>query len=50
LLGSVLAEYPRDAVALQVVHSVDYVRGETPALRDRIEAVLPAWSPDTVGR
>ena len=49
LLASVLAEYPRDAVALQVLHSVDYVRGEVPALRDRVAAVLPAWSPGTVG-
>jgi tetratricopeptide (TPR) repeat protein len=49
LLGSVLAEHPRDAVALQVVHSVDYVRGEVPALRSRIEAVLPAWSPTIAG-
>lgn len=49
LLASILAEYPRDAVALQVVHSVDYVRGEVPALRSRIEAVLPAWSPGTAG-
>jgi tetratricopeptide (TPR) repeat protein len=49
LLASVLAEYPLDAVALQVVHSVDYVRGEVPALRDRIEAVLPAWSRTTPG-
>ena len=49
LLASVLAECPRDAVALQVVHSVDYVRGEVPALRSRIESVLPAWSPTTAG-
>ena len=44
LLGSVLAEYPRDAVALQIAHSVDYVRGEVPALKNRIVAALPAWS------
>lgn len=49
LLGSLVAEYPVDAVALQVVHSVDYVRGETTALKDRIAAALPAWSPATPG-
>jgi tetratricopeptide (TPR) repeat protein len=44
LLGSVLREQPRDALALQVAHSFDYVRGDAHALRDRIESVFPAWS------
>jgi hypothetical protein len=49
LLGSVLSEFPRDALALQVAHSVDYVRGEVASLKDRIVAALPAWSPATPG-
>ena len=44
LLGSLLREHPRDALALQVAHSFDYVRGDAHALRDRVETVLPAWS------
>jgi tetratricopeptide (TPR) repeat protein len=49
LLGSVLSESPRDVVALQVAHSVDYVRGEVASLKDRVAAVLPAWSRDIPG-
>ena len=49
LLGSVLSEFPRDALALQVAHSVDYVRGEVAALKNRNEAALPAWSSATPG-
>ena len=49
LLGSVLSEFPRDALALQVAHSVDYVRGEVAALKNRIAAALPAWSSATPG-
>lgn len=49
LLGSLLAEYPRDVLALQVAHSCDYLRGEVRDLRGRIEAALPAWSAATVG-
>jgi len=44
LLGNLLREQPRDALALQVAHSFDYVRGDAHALRDRVETVLPAWS------
>jgi hypothetical protein len=49
LLGSVLSEFPRDAVALQFAHSVDYVRGEVASLKSRIAAALPAWSSATPG-
>jgi tetratricopeptide (TPR) repeat protein len=49
LLGSVLREYPRDALALQVVHSLDYVRGDARALRNRVESVMPFWSAEAPG-
>jgi tetratricopeptide (TPR) repeat protein len=44
VLGSVLREHPRDALALHVCQSFDYVRGDTRALRDRVARALPAWS------
>jgi len=49
LLAGVLREQPRDALALQVAHSLDYVRGDAHALRNRVESVLPAWSAETPG-
>jgi hypothetical protein len=49
LLASVLSEFPLDAVALQIAHSVDYVRGEAALLKSRVAAALPAWSASTPG-
>ena len=49
LLGSLLHEYPRDALALQVAHSFHYVRGDAHSLRSRVETVLPAWSAEIPG-
>ena len=49
VLGSLLREHPRDALALQIAHSFDYLRGDAQALRRRVEAVLPAWSAETPG-
>lgn len=43
-LGELLCRHPRDVLALQVAHTLDYVTGETTRMRDRIAAVLPAWS------
>jgi len=49
LLASVLREHPRDALALQMAHSFDYIRGDAHALRDRVETVLHAWSAEIPG-
>ena len=44
LHGAILAEYPRDVLALQVAHSCDYIRGDARSLKRRAAAVIPAWS------
>ncbi|MFL6673842.1 MAG: tetratricopeptide repeat protein [Massilia sp.] len=48
-LGELLQWYPRDALALQVAHVFDYVTGDAERMRERVEAVLPAWSPTLPG-
>jgi len=48
-LESVLVEYPRDIVALQVAHLMDFYRGDALNLRNRISRVLPEWSPQVPG-
>ncbi|WP_150304845.1 tetratricopeptide repeat protein [Pseudomonas saliphila] len=41
--------YPRDMVALQAGHLIDFYRANSRNLRDRIARVLPQWSADTPG-
>ncbi|MCE9657578.1 MAG: hypothetical protein K8R60_03395 [Burkholderiales bacterium] len=48
-LGTLLGQEPRDPLALHAAHSFDYVTGDTLRLRDRVAAVLPAWSGDLPG-
>jgi hypothetical protein len=43
-LGELLRSCPRDVLALHMAHGFDYVTGDVPQLRDRVAAVLPAWS------
>jgi tetratricopeptide (TPR) repeat protein len=43
------ARYPRDLLALQAGHLIDFYRADARDLRDRIARVLPKWSPDTPG-
>ncbi|MGF1628037.1 MAG: tetratricopeptide repeat protein [Kiloniellaceae bacterium] len=40
---------PRDLVALQCGHLVDFYRANARSLRDRIARALPQWSPETPG-
>jgi tetratricopeptide (TPR) repeat protein len=48
-LDRVLAAYPRDALALQVGHLMDFARGDALNLRNRVSRVLPAWDERTPG-
>lgn len=41
--------YPRDLVALQSGHLMDFYRANARDLRDRIARALPQWSPDVPG-
>ncbi|WP_111413032.1 tetratricopeptide repeat protein [Billgrantia lactosivorans] len=41
--------YPRDLLALQAGHLVDFYRANARNLRDRIARVLPHWSPEIPG-
>src|SRR5262249_36012282 len=42
-LDRVLAVHPRDALALQAGHLMDFYRGDALNLRNRISRVLPHW-------
>lgn len=42
LLGQLLAEAPRDLLALHAAHSLDDLTGDVEQLADRVAAVLPA--------
>ncbi len=42
-LAELAADHPRDALALQAGHQVDFFTGNSRMLRDRIAAALPEW-------
>ena len=48
-LDRVLVDHPRDILALQVAHLMDFNRGDALNLRNRIARTLPVWSPSMPG-
>jgi len=48
-LEDLSARFPRDTLALQTGHQVDFFRGDSRMLRDRIARALPAWDPGVPG-
>jgi hypothetical protein len=49
ILEDLSAEYPRDALALQVGHQIDFFTGSSRMLRDRIARALPHWTRSVPG-
>jgi tetratricopeptide (TPR) repeat protein len=49
LYGAVLADYPRDSLALQLAHLGDFYLGQSGQLRDRVARTLWAWDPSVPG-
>ena len=48
-LSNLLARHPRDLLALQVVHALDYAIGDVDSMVERVAGVLHAWSSDMPG-
>ena len=48
-LEDLSARFPRDTLALQAGHQIDFFRGDSRMLRDRIARALPAWDPGVPG-
>ncbi|HET9383669.1 MAG TPA: tetratricopeptide repeat protein [Gemmatimonadales bacterium] len=48
-LEDLSVDYPRDGLALQAGHLVDFFVGDSRMLRDRIARALPAWSGSVPG-
>ena len=48
-LDRLLAEYPRDLLALQIGHLADFYHGDRDNMRGRIARALPAWTRDDPG-
>jgi tetratricopeptide (TPR) repeat protein len=48
-LDRLLAEYPRDLLALQVGHLADFYHADRDNLRGRVARALPAWSREDEG-
>ena len=48
-LDQLLHDDPRDVLALQAAHAMDYITGDLEQMRVRIEQLLPAWDTDLPG-
>jgi hypothetical protein len=47
--GAIATEHPRDLIAIQAAHVIDFYLGDSIMLRDRIAQVLPQWNADVPG-
>jgi tetratricopeptide (TPR) repeat protein len=47
--GELVVDYPRDSVALQVAHALDFRLGQRTMLRDRVAEVFPHWDASVPG-
>ncbi len=48
-LDHVLVDHPRDALAVQAAHLMDFYRGDALNLRNRVSRVLPHWDESVPG-
>ena len=49
IYGEILIDHPRDTLALQVAHALDFYLGQSALIRDRIARLLPHWSEQVPG-
>jgi len=49
VLADLATDHPRDALALQAGHQIDFFTGNAAMLRGRIERALPAWDEGMAG-
>ena len=49
LYGAIAIEHPRDLIALQAGHLIDFYLGDSIMLRDRIAQALPYWNHEVPG-
>ena len=49
IYGEILIDHPRDTLALQLAHALDFYLGQSALLRDRIARALPHWSEQVPG-
>ena len=49
LYAAITIEHPRDIVALQAAHIIDFYLGDSTMLRDHVAQLLPHWNHDVPG-
>src|SRR5262245_29731573 len=49
LYGAVAIDHPRDLIAIQAAHIIDFYLGDSIMLRDHVAEAMPYWSPDVPG-
>ncbi len=49
LYGKIVIDYPRDLLAVQAAHVIDFYLGQQRMLRDRVAQVLPQWNDGVPG-